>query len=220
MSGTLIGVVVLVLLTGTGALVAAALGARMSPEFALTTYVVGFAEVVVLFLFLSAFRGVSQASLIAGVCMLFVAGLGIWLVGGARRPGSLGTGAVRVLASSRPVLALAIVVLLGLGYVLALIFGTAPNGWDPLNYHLARAAFWLQSGRIEYIEPTYDERLNLNPPNGEIGSAFALGTTHEESLVGLVQFFAALACAGSVFVLARRVGLQTLPRLPLALCSS
>jgi 4-amino-4-deoxy-L-arabinose transferase-like glycosyltransferase len=209
MSGTIIGAVVLVLLAGTGALVAATLGARMSAELALITYVVGCAEVVVLFLFLSAFGGVSQAALIAGVCMLFVAGLGVWLLAGARRPASLRTGAFRGFASSRPVVVLAIVVLLGLTYVLALIIGTAPNGWDPLNYHLARAAFWLQSGGIRYIEPTYDERLNLNPPNGEIGSAFTLGTTHEESLVGFVQFFAAVACAGSVFVLARRVGLRS-----------
>jgi 4-amino-4-deoxy-L-arabinose transferase-like glycosyltransferase len=208
MTGTLIGALVLVLLAGTGALIATMLGARTAPDLALVAYVVGFAEVVVLFLFLSAFRGVSQAALVAGVVLLFVAAGSVWVLRGTPRPPSLRTDSFRRLASSRPVLVSAIAVAFGLAYVIALIFGTPPNGWDPLNYHLARAAFWLQSGGIRYIEPTYDERLNLNPPDGEIGSAFALGATHEEMLVGFVQFFAALACAGSIFVLARRIGLR------------
>jgi 4-amino-4-deoxy-L-arabinose transferase-like glycosyltransferase len=181
---------------------------RTTADLALITYVVGFAEVVVLFLFLSAFGGVTQAALVTGVAMLFVVALSLWLLGGKPRIPSLRTDAFRSLISSRPLLVLAIAVALGLVYVIALIFGTPPNGWDPLNYHLTRAAFWLQSGGIRYIEPTYDERLNLNPPNAEIGSAFTLGATHEETLVGFVQLFAALASAGSVFVLARRVGLK------------
>ncbi len=104
-------------------------------------------------------------------------------------------------------LVLALVVGLALAYVVALILGTPPNGWDPLNYHLARAAFWLQSARIGYIDAAYDERLNFNPPNAEIGMAFALAVTRNEVSVGLVQFFATLACAVGVFALARRYGL-------------
>ena len=91
---------------------------------------------------------------------------------------------------------------------MALILGTPPNGWDPLNYHLPRAAFWLQSHRIGYIEPTYDARLNFNPPNGEIGLAFVLAVTRNEMLVGFVQFFAGLACGVGVYALARRLDLS------------
>jgi hypothetical protein len=113
-------------------------------------------------------------------------------------------------AGAAPVVLLATVLAIGLAYVVALIVGTPPNGWDPLNYHLPRAAFWLQSHRISYIEPTYDERLNFNPPNGEIGLAFVLGVTRNEKLVGFVQFFAALACGVGVYALARRLALSRL----------
>ncbi len=197
------GVVVLLFLLGTAFLVGATLRLRSTPELVLAMYVVAFAEVVGLTLFLSAFDSVTRGSLVAGTIVLFVAAAAAWFLVGQpplprlQRP-SVGT---------RPVLVLGAVVAVALAYVIALIVGTPPNGWDALNYHLARAAFWLQSAHVGYIGDAYDQRLNFNPPNGEIGLSFVLGVTREETLAGLVQFFAAIACAVAVFCLARRFGL-------------
>lgn len=203
MSGALLGVLALLLILGGGALVSAALRREGLVATALTIYVVGWTVIVALSLLLSASRALTQGALVAGAVVFFVLALGMWGLVGAPRPALARISGIGAPASA----ALAVVVALAFAYVLALIFGTPPNGWDPLNYHLARVAFWLQSHRIGYIEPTYDERLDLNPPNAEIGAAFALGVTHNELFVGLVQYFAALASSAAVFGLGRRVGL-------------
>jgi hypothetical protein len=142
------GAIVLLLLAGTGILVGATLRLPTTAEAALAVYVVAFAEMVGLCLFLSPFGEVTHAALIAGSAAVFAAAVSTWVLLGTPRlprPPRLSTA---VMLRHPTMLVLALVVGLALAYVVALIFGTPPNGWDPLNYHLARAAFWLQSGRI------------------------------------------------------------------------
>jgi hypothetical protein len=207
-AGVGLGVLALAVLFASGLLVAAALGIRGTVRVLLVAYTAAFAEIVALSLLLSPFGGVTRANLLAGSITLLVALVAIWMIAGSptvdllprarpRRPD----------AGAAPVVVLATVVTVAFAYVLALILFTPPNGWDPLNYHLPRAAFWVQSHHVGYIEPTYDERLNLNPPNAEIAFAYVLAVTRDETLIGFVQFFAALACGLGVFALARRVGL-------------
>jgi hypothetical protein len=201
----LIGLAVLFCLAATGLLVGLMLGIRSAAELVLAAYVVAFAEVVAVSLLLSPFNALTRASLIAATVILFAAAGASWLLRGAPRRSRPD---VREAFAAWPVRVLALVVALALAYVVALIVGTPPNGWDPLNYHLARAAFWLQAQHIGYIPHAYDERLNFNPPNGEIGMSFALGVTRDESAAGFVQFFAALAGAVAVFALARRLAVS------------
>jgi hypothetical protein len=208
-SGALFGLSALLLVVGAGSLVAATLRIEGAAAVFLAVYVVGFTEIVGLSLLLSAFDALTRAALIAGVVLLFLSAAGAWTLLGAPRLRRIDLGNLKRLAGSRVCLVLAIAVAIGFAYVLALLLGTPPNGWDPLNYHLARVAFWLQAKRVGYIEPTYDERLNLNPPNAEIGSGFALGVTHDEVFTGAVQFIAALMCAVAVFGIARRNGLAS-----------
>jgi hypothetical protein len=207
-TGAFLGLLTLALLSATGILVGAMLGLRSAAELALAAYVAGFAEVVGFFLLLSLFDAVTRGALIAGLAAIFVAVMAVWVLLGSRSLPPLPRLAYPRAGNRGPVLVLAVAVALGLGYVIALIVGTPPNGWDPLNYHLARSAFWLQSGGVGYIHDAYDQRLNFNPPNGEIGFAFVLGVTREENFVGFVQLFAALACAVGVFAFARRLGLR------------
>ena len=208
MSGAFLGLLALALLSATGILVGGMLGLRGAAELALGAYVTGFAEVVGLCLLLSPFDGVTRWNLIAGLVATFVAVTGIWILNGSRGLPSLPRLAYPRAGDRGPVVLLAIAVVLGLGYVIALIVGTPPNGWDPLNYHLARSAFWLQADGVSYIRDAYDQRLNFNPPNGEMGFAVVLGITRDENLVGFVQFFAALACAVGIFLFACRLGLR------------
>jgi hypothetical protein len=206
--GPLLGFLALALLAATGSLIAATLRIQRPAEAVLAIYIVASAEVVGLFLFLSAFDAVTRRALIAGLVALLAAAFGAWVLAGSGHLPSLPRRPFADLVERGPLLALATAVGLGLAYLIALIAATPPNGWDPANYHLARAGFWLQSGDVGYIANAYDQRLNFNPPNGEIGFAFVLGITHEENLVGFVQFFAALASAIGVFALARRIGLR------------
>jgi hypothetical protein len=207
-SGSLLGFLALALLAATGLSIAAALPIRRPVELVLSVYVIAWVELIGLFLSLSAFDAVTRTGLLAGLVLVFVAALAtVFIRGGTKRPPSLPRRAFGDTNERLPLVLLTVVVSVGLAYIIALIVGTPPNGWDPMNYHLARAAFWLQSGGIGYIKDAYDQRLNFNPPNGEIGFAFVLGVTREENLVGFVQFFAALACATGVFAVARGLGL-------------
>jgi hypothetical protein len=208
-AGPILGLLTLALLSATGLLVAAHLPSRGPGEMILAVYLVAAAEIVGLFLFLSVFNAVTRAALITCLAAVLTSVFAIHLVVGAGRRPSLSLRHFAGAATQRgPLLVLAGAVGLGLAYVVALIAATPPNGWDPVNYHLARAAFWLESGGLGYISNAYDQRLNFNPPDGEIGFAFVLGITRDENLVGFVQFFAALACASGVYALARRFGLR------------
>ena len=185
---------------------AALLRVRRFGEFLLAVYVIAFAEIVGLTLALSLFGALTRASLLGAAAVVFAIAASLWLLAGSPRPPAPPAGALRGLGA--PLLALAAVATVALGYVTALVTGTAPNGWDQQAYHLTRVAFWLQSERVGYIEHAYDERLNFNPVHGELALAFVLGVTREEVLTGLVQVFAAVACALGIFALARRVGLD------------
>jgi hypothetical protein len=207
-SESLLGILALALLSATGLVVAVTLRIRRPAELVLAVYVVASAEVVGLFLFLSAFDAVTRGALIGGLVAVFTAALAVWVLAGTEHLPSLPRRPFADVGERGPLLVLAVVVGLGLAYIIALIVATPPNGWDPANYHLARAGFWLRSGGVGYIEHAYDQRLNFNPPNGEIGFAFVLGVTRDENLVGFVQFFAALASATGVFAFARRMRLR------------
>jgi hypothetical protein len=210
-AGVSLGVLALLVLFASGLLVAALLRIGGTARVLLAVYTTAFAEIVGLCLLLSPFDGVTRANLLAGSITLLVALAATWMIAGSPPIALLPRPRPRRHdVAAAPQLLLAAVVGLALAYVLGLILFTPPNGWDPLNYHLPRSAFWVQSHHVGYIEPTYDERLNLNPPNAEIAFAYVLSVTREETLLGFVQFFAALACALGVFALARRVGLARL----------
>jgi hypothetical protein len=204
-TGALLGIAGLVLVAATGLLAALSLGIRARAQLAVATYTIGFAEVVALALFLSAFDAFTRSGIFAAFVLILLGAGAAWILRGAPR-----------LTRFRPTVAmpavlvvLAAVATVAVAYVFALVVGTPPNGWDPLNYHLARAAFWMQAHHIGYIANAYDQRLNFNPPNAEIAISSALALTRNERSAGFVQFFALLACGAGTFALARRTGRST-----------
>ena len=86
--------------------------------------------------------------------------------------------------------------------------GNATKRLGSIELSPRKGCFLVAVRRSGLISNAYDQRINFNPPDGEIGFAFVLGITWDENLVGLVQFFAALGCAIGVFALARRFGLR------------
>ena len=207
MSGLVHGAVAAALLATTAFAASATLRLRSLAELILAAYLFAFAEVVMLVLLLSPFGAVERPALLVGLALVCVIVVGIWGWRGRPRPEASGLRRIgAILQTNRVVALLAAVVTLALIYTVALIAGTAPNNGDSLAYHLARAAFWRQEGRVGYISDAYDERLNTFPPNGEIVLTLILEVTRSERAVGFVQFASALTCALGVFALARRVG--------------
>jgi hypothetical protein len=207
-TGALLGVLVLVLIAGIGVLLAATLQVRRPVEFVLAAYVLAYGVMVALCLVLSIFGSMTRSTLIAGSAVALAGAGALRLRLAARRAPRAPDVTFRPSGLSGPVLVLGVVVALALSYILALILGTPPNGSDQLNYHLPRAALWLELDRVGYVPNAYDNRINSFAPNGEIGVTFVLDVTRNEIFAALVQFAAALACAVGVFALARRLGLS------------
>jgi len=207
-AGAALGVFVVAIVVVAALLFASLLELPTVPELVVATYVLAFAEVVGLVLVLSVFGEVTRVALVVGPMAVLAAAFGTRLLLGGRRLPGWPEGIGAKLRSSRCVVVLGVVAIASLGYALALVVGTAPNGWDQLNYHLARAAFWLQYG-VGYIGSAYDERLNIYPPNGEIPFSFLMGVVGNERAAALAQLAAALVSAVGVFALARRFRLST-----------
>lgn len=208
MPGAVAGTAALLLLALTGLAVTATLRVRSVVELVLGAYVVAFAEVVVLVLVLSPVGGVRRSALLAGLTLLCLLAVGVWEWQGRPRP-PLPDPRHRAYAELRRPVLLALGTAVGLAcvYAVTLIVATPPVTWDSLRYHLMRAAMWRQDGAVGYVADTYDDRLNANPPNGEIALTFALELTRHERFAGFVQLFAWLACGVAIVALARRLRL-------------
>jgi hypothetical protein len=205
-TAALLVVVGLCLVAATGVVAASLLALRSAAELVVAVYVFAYAEVVGLVLFLSLFSEPSRGSLLVGSVAALAGAFGVRLLAGRGSLPSLHGADLRMLARRWPLRALGAVVAVAFGYVVALAWWTPPNGWDQLNYHLARAALWLQNG-VGYVDSAYDERLNIYPPNGEIPFTFLLGVSGDENAAATAQLVASLASAVGVFALARRFGM-------------
>jgi uncharacterized membrane protein YciS (DUF1049 family) len=198
-------------LAATGSLVACCLRLRSTIEFALAVYLVAWGWLVAVTLALSPLRWVTRWSLVGGMGAGLLCALAAWVACGRPSPPSFG----RALAGCRDalrnpaVLVLAVAVSLGTLYVGALAFFTPANDWDVLAYHLARASFWKQEHGLGYIDNAGDWRLNLNPPNAEIGQLATMLLSGRDRYAALPQLSAYAALALCVAGLARRLGFAT-----------
>ena len=196
-------------LSGTGALVACCLRLRSPLEFVLAAYVVAWAWVVAIALALSPFELVRRAWLLAVLALGLLASVLLWLRLGRPHPPAFGPGLESVRRALRlPVVAvLAGVVALGTLYGMALAFLVPANEGDALAYHLARAAFWKQEQAVGYVSNAVDLRLNVSPPNAEIGQLATMLLAGNDRYVALPQLLAYASLVLCVAALARRLGL-------------
>ena len=178
-------------------------------DFLLAFYLVAFSLVVVIELLLSPGHDLTQAWLLGVLGIVTAPAAVVWAAFGHPSPPPFRP----VLAACRdafrdPLIAILGLALLGaFGYVVALIVGTAPNDYDALWYHLARAAFWKQQHAVAYIAGANDARLNGFPPNAEIAGSFTMILGETDRFVGFVQLAALLATMVSIAGIARRLGL-------------
>jgi hypothetical protein len=206
--GPLIAGSVVILLTAF--CVAALLRLRSVVGFLLAIYLIGFTEIVVVSLVLSPGHWLSQTNLEWTLLGVAAAASIVWRASGRPSPPSFrpAVAAVRDALCDPLVAVLAVAVLGAFGYVAALIVGTAPNDYDVLWYHLARAAFWKQQHAITYIPAANDARLNGFPPNAEIADSFTMILGKTERFAGFVQLSALAATMVAVAGIARRIGLS------------
>jgi hypothetical protein len=146
--------------------------------------------------------GVALALALAGATLA-------WVRAGKPSPQLRGAAhdVVRCLRDPPLAVAAAAVALAG-AYSLALLLFTPQNDGDALAYHLPRAMFWRQQHGLGYIPGAADSRLNVNPPNAEIGTLFTMLFSHGDRYVGLVQFGAYVSAAVAVYGIARRLGYE------------
>ena len=191
-------------------LVTSCLRLRRPTDFLLAFYLVAFTLVVVIELLLSPGHDLTQTWLLGTLGAATVAAAGLWVALGRPSPPSFTPAITASGAALRdPLVAvLAVAVLGAFGYVAALIIGTAPNDYDALWYHLARAAFWKQQHAVAYITGANDARLDGFPPNAEIADSFTMILGQTERFAGFVQLGALLATLVAVAGIARRLGLS------------
>jgi len=189
---------------------AALLRLRSAVGFVLAVYVIGFAEIVVVSLLLSPGHWLTQRALFWTLVVIAAVASFVWRAAGAPKPPPFGP-ALRALRNALrdPLIAILAAAVLGaFGYVAALILGTAPNDYDVLWYHLARAAFWKQQHAIAYIPGANDARLNGFPPNAEIADSFTMILGRTESFAGFVQLSSLVAATIAIGGIGRRIGLS------------
>ncbi len=193
------------------ALLTSSLRLRGATEFVLAFYLVAFSLVVVLELLLSPGHDLTPGWLLAVLTGAVVVSAAVWvLVGRPRSPSFRPAASAMRDAVRDPLVAILAVAVLGaFGYVAALIVGTAPNDYDVLWYHLARAAFWKQQHAIAYVPGANDGRLNGFPPNAEIADSFTMILGRTERFAGFVQLSALVATMVAIAGIARRIGLST-----------
>jgi len=206
-AGLLLLVVGLGGLGATGALAACCLRLRSPIEYLLASYLLAWLWLVALTFALSPARWLTRGTLLAGIAV----GLGIVLVawirlGRPRAPG-LGPALVRCRDSLRaPAVAILVACLaVAAVYIVALAFFTPSNDQDALEYHLARAALWKQQHGLGHVDGADDARLNLFPPNAEIGQLATMLLAGRDRYATLPQLLAYVALVLSVAGLARRV---------------
>jgi hypothetical protein len=177
-------------------------------ELALTAYVLGFGEVVVLMLALSPADAVERRPLLAGTAIFLGGGVLVWtLRGRPRTPLPRPADAFALVRADPLVTVLAVGVAAALVYVAALSVLTPENNGDALAYHMPRAALWAQEHAVGYVSNPTDGRLNPNPPNAELGQLYAIAVEGTDRFVGLLQLAALLATCSAVVLLARRLGI-------------
>ena len=191
-------------LGATGALAACCLRLRSPIEYLLASYLL--AWLVALAFALSPGRWLTRGTLLAGIAV----GLGIVLVAWARlgRPHAPGLGPALVRcrdALDAPTVAILVACLaVAAVYIVALAFFTPSNDQDALEYHLARAALWKQQHGLGHVDGADDARLNLFPPNAEIGQLATMLLAGRDRYAALPQLLAYVALVLSVAGLARR----------------
>ena len=113
--------------------------------------------------------------------------------------------ALEEIFGDRVVVALAAVVTVEVGYLLALALVTPPNDFDGLTYHLMRGALWIQQGSVSPVGGVADTRIDEFPPDAEILQAWTMLLSGSARFAQLVALAAFVGTVLAIFGVACRV---------------
>ncbi|RJP74417.1 MAG: hypothetical protein C4532_02415 [Candidatus Abyssobacteria bacterium SURF_17] len=89
---------------------------------------------------------------------------------------------------------------------LAVVLFSAPHNWDGMTYHLARVAYYIQQGNLDYFDANYWAQVS-HPKNSSVLFLYAyLVTDRNENLTQLVQFISYWVAVCSVYGISRAMG--------------
>jgi hypothetical protein len=194
-------------LVATGALAASSLRLRSPVAFLLAAYLLSWTWLVVATFALSPAGWLTRGSLLAELLLGAALAFGAWAAAGRPRPPAVHPAlrSLRDAARDPAILALGTAVVLAIVYMGALAFLTPPNDLDV--YHLARASLWRQQHGLGHIADVGDARINLFPPNAEIGQLATMLLSGSDRYVAIPQLAAYAALLLTVAGLARGIGL-------------
>jgi hypothetical protein len=176
--------------------------------FALGAAVLAYAEIVAISHALSLVDAYERTwFLVAVTAVAAVALVGVALARPAWPSPRVGT-VLRAVLGDPVVSALGAVVLVALGYLLALALFTPPVERDALAYHLTKALFWMQQESVAPVAGVADTRINELPPDAEIVQGATLLLSGSVRWVGLIQFGALLVCVLAVYGIGLHLGLR------------
>ena len=203
----MVALALIVVLTLTALLLAAALRLEGVVATLVAAYVIAVGELVALTTILSPFRAVTREGLAVAELALGLIAVAAWWRLGRPRP-SLGRAALtlRQVGRDPATLILSLVFLAVVGYELLLVLSVPPSNWDSLTYHLARAAAWAQHGGVYWIDNAPTDRINEFQPLAEQAILFLFVAAGSGALFALPQFVAQLAIVLAVYTSARRLG--------------
>ncbi len=189
------------LLAGAGVAATALLGSLALRQGLLAAYVLAAAEVVAASELLSLVHGIGTTGYALFEAGAFAAALAGWLAAGRPRPELRRPRVDPLLA------ALAVVVACAFGYELFLVVATAPNNWDSMHYHLARAAAWKARGTLSYF-PTHNGIENAYPQDAELLVLYTLVLAGRDVVASLPQLVAGLATALGIYRIGVSLGFR------------
>jgi hypothetical protein len=196
-------------LAATGAFAARCLRLESPIEYLLASYLAAWVWLVALALALSPARWLTRETLLLGIVVGLGTAVASWIRVDRPRAPDLRMTFVGCRQALRqpPVAILAACLVVGTAYVGALAFLTPSNDMDALEYHLARAALWKQEHGLGHVTAVDDARVNLFPPNAEIGQLATMLLTGRDRYAALPQLGAYIVLVLSVAGLARRASL-------------
>ena len=131
---------------------------------------------------------------------------GAWVLLGRPRPALPPRPTVRGLwaaARAEPLVAvLAVLMVAAMGAQLFQAIQVVSNAWDPLAYHLSRAAYWIQNQSVTQYPGGTARQLGY-PPNGEILQGWTMLLSGGDRLTNTVQWLALVALTATVYSAAR-----------------
>ena len=178
-------------------------------SFALTVYVLAWAQLLAVIYALSLAHRLTRPGLLLALAAFGGVGFLVWAgLGRPIPPVATWRAQLSTVTADPIVRVLGVAIVVMYAYTLALAVFTAANDGDPLVYELTRAALWRQQHAVGWLGAAYQPALDVWPPHAEMATAATMILSDSDRFVALGQFVSVFALSTAVAGIGARVGLQ------------